>query len=1125
MASGTSQPRKNPGTRTYKRIPTTLDANPDIPQPRPDANAYRLDPTAPNPPPTTYTAPDFSHTQPRMRSEKQSIEEKTADKFAAVDELLKTWKFDTIGDFLSILFYNKPRGDPDPRGTTHAHAVAQFLRGRSKIKMCDILPLVYHHKASYPTKKSADSHEKKSMFSTAGPENEINHARPFMSTWAARLVASEARKQVGRATRDDPDRPEEHSRFRASSNGRTNAHVVTWPELLANFSITKIHAKYCLRLPLPMFLTESMAAPSTKGVIFVRKRRPHPMIQVGAIASFLISRNRYANGDLAMALGVWHVACKSHVDVKRVYCRLGSAVSDTTSHNALNAMSEADLVALRAEIAEATERGEREGCLLVDNVQKYCDVYEEGVGRQSQMKVGTAGTWVRLDGCSPGAFHAKPYYDQVAKQERANLETGSLYDSIDWKHIKTIIPLQWVRALVEFEPKLHHLLPEVNIMFRVTLAIRPRPPNKITSCQPLGTNSEHSTETQGMRQAIKDFDNQTGIDSDNPGNLLSWIRGDGASFAAVLNLINYSTPVGTFKNKIGTPEIWHTGATDLNSTSANHHGPASSSDPSSLSKCFNIAGFKRPSNVKSCDYYPTVRNLSLIWTAKVLDCWRLHFDVEDLHEYFQDLAQNDKLPTLIDLIQDAIPLYDRYATQGAIRASLSAAEATHPDRFNKVPVGSPWTAPSNASDRTSPDLDDLDLPGLADIIEPDTPTNPSPPKKSDNAPTAHTETEGFTGDRVLRNSQIFLQDFGWWIEFGHAVPEGDIGRVWEIMKIWIFKFAGSSHQNYVNYLLEVYCMLRYEASKGLSDAILDNWLLKIKDELGHCLPADLHQEHYNKWLEDMIQKHGGEFDNKYYRQTIAPNVHHFLQMKKEVETAFEFKPRGQTHTSPHSRPELQLLLTAFKEEEVHLFRSGRSLGHAAVNQFARGWKRLDAGKLTAFLEKSTALGDFLKEIRRSENPDVDMDSDSSSESGDRSSDIHGDGSSDVETADNSSSIRGVDSPTPSIPSSDITVDANEPEDDGEDLSDAHLSAGSENSEAEDEDGKIEGNGEVDPNEPDDDGIDLSTTHLSTADRENGLEAMEAKNAAAEGEGTDEEEEEESDEEREEPESESDDEEV
>ncbi|KAJ6596700.1 hypothetical protein B0H10DRAFT_1959968 [Mycena sp. CBHHK59/15] len=52
------------------------------------------------------------------------------------------------------------------------------------------------------------------------------------------------------------------------------------------------------------------------------------------------------------------------------------------------------------------------------------------------------------------------------------------------------------------------------------------------------------------------------------------------------------------------------GATDLNSTAENHYGPATSSDPSSLSKCSNTAGFKRRSNVKSCDYYPTMFSIA-----------------------------------------------------------------------------------------------------------------------------------------------------------------------------------------------------------------------------------------------------------------------------------------------------------------------------------------------------------------------------------------------------------------------------------------------------------------------------------------------------------------------------------
>jgi hypothetical protein len=79
------------------------------------------------------------------------------------------------------------------------------------------------------------------------------------------------------------------------------------------------------------------------------------------------------------------------------------------------------------------------------------------------------------------------------------------------------------------------------------------------------------------------------------------------------------------------------------------------------------------------------------------------------------------------------------------------------------------------------------MPGLADIEESDEPHPAVPPKAREDVPKVHQEKPGFTGDRVLRNSQIFMQDFGWWIEFTNAVPEGDIGRVWEISKVRLFQ--------------------------------------------------------------------------------------------------------------------------------------------------------------------------------------------------------------------------------------------------------------------------------------------------------------------------------------------------
>ena len=175
-------------------------------------------------------------------------------------------------------------------------------------------------------------------------------------------------------------------------------------------------------------------------------------------------------------------------------------------------------------------------------------------------------------------------------------------------------------------------------------------------------------------------------------------------------------------------------------------------------------------------------------------------------------------------------------------------------------------------------------------------------------------------------------------------------------------FAGSSHQNYMTYLLEVYCLLRYEASEDLRDGILNNWLVNITGELGKWIEGDLLQEHYNRWLEDQVQKRGGNFDNKFYRSTLSPNVNHFLRIKEEIENAFDLSSRAKTHTSPHLRDELQLLLALYKEEYIHFFCAGRTLGHAAVNQLNRGFDRVQKSKLDDFICRTTAYADVLADI-------------------------------------------------------------------------------------------------------------------------------------------------------------------
>lgn len=57
------------------------------------------------------------------------------------------------------------------------------------------------------------------------------------------------------------------------------------------------------------------------------------------------------------------------------------------------------------------------------------------------------------------------------------------------------------------------------------------------------------------------------------------------------------------------------------------------------------------------------------------------------------------------------------------------------------------------------------------------------PTDNDPKPKGHEEKKNFDGDRVLANSILFMREFGWWVEMAYAVPEGDIGRAYEIMKV------------------------------------------------------------------------------------------------------------------------------------------------------------------------------------------------------------------------------------------------------------------------------------------------------------------------------------------------------
>ncbi|KAJ4463460.1 hypothetical protein C8R41DRAFT_783824 [Lentinula lateritia] len=98
-------------------------------------------------------------------------------------------------------------------------------------------------------------------------------------------------------------------------------------------------------------------------------------------------------------------------------------------------------------------------------------------------------------------------------------------------------------------------------------------------------------------------------------------------------------------------------------------------------------------------------------------------------------------------------------------------------------------------------------------------------------------------------------------ECANAVTSGDVGCVWEVLKVMIFTFSGSLHSKYASYLLETITSLELELSCAFRDALLQTMVINLNGKTGRFSPCDLIQEYFNRLLEFIVERKGKEFDH------------------------------------------------------------------------------------------------------------------------------------------------------------------------------------------------------------------------------------------------------------------------
>ena len=221
-------------------------------------------------------------------------------------------------------------------------------------------------------------------------------------------------------------------------------------------------------------------------------------------------------------------------------------------------------------------------------------------------------------------------------------------------------------------------------------------------------------------------------------------------------------------------------------------------------------------------------------------------------------------------------------------------------------------------------------------------------------------------------------------EAAYAAAEGDAGRLYEVTKVglsdskaflcllfylqmMLFTFAGSTHTKYVTYLLEFITNIELESSPELRHAILQSTLVNLTGRPGTFCPLDLLQEHLNRMLESVVQRKGVSYGDDWIRKVISRNLHHFGRIKKDLREGVNLAERRGTHHAPHTRPEVQILLNEYQNQELHLRCIGRRVGETdhsdSIDDFRQGILNLGKGKLSTWIKETVSSRLMLRNQR------------------------------------------------------------------------------------------------------------------------------------------------------------------
>ncbi|KAJ7456199.1 hypothetical protein FB451DRAFT_1048472 [Mycena latifolia] len=858
-----------------------------------------------------------------------SVEQKLDKVFDLFQEL--DW---SLGEFMHYVFAHKDVH----RSPRHGLIVQRYLAGFNQFTIAPIL------EAWLTSPDGAGHNVDSQMFTLSTPYTELPHVRAALTSFAAQTVKTKLLRDI-----------------RASLMENMKSVFERSQGLLYEYLVA-------LASPAPV---------SRRGVVTPRRNRPPELVTTNAISMITFSRNYHAR-ILPLSRGILYLASHVPIDIIDINCRIGTMPSLETIKSALRGFSNQKAVKIRT-MGRDTGVVEIDGremvkanIIIFDNSQHFRRQRERRIGRENMMVIGISATFIQIlveaTACDPLDRRRR-----LALNLRRTVTVEMLLGLIDFNHLRNVGILQFLSALATYIPECSRYKSEISLRYRTRCKRRKLPDGK-SDMHTLASSGKNEAIIPELKDALLDFKQQLGHTEDNYDFKLWFGGGDGMSFNNMLLVKKYlqnhtESPFQSFELMVPMLQVWHTMWTDLCRIFETHWGAPLNDNPSTLGNSAKKIGRPPPPNLNKVDYYPAAELLALVHDMRMLDGWRIHFKCADLHLHFRKLAELNQLPSFEDLEDAAKTLYDTYTSTVAQQEALYDARDAKSSWAAHVPLGAPWVSPP--LNETSGAV----------------PARKQRKRKSKKSDKRRAETTKappplppvFYGDAVVSDSAYFMRDASISREAAAAVAEGDVGRVWEAMKVMMFNFAGSGHSRYMAYLLEMTAHIELESSPALANASLDTLVCNPSGKPGCGQACDIFQEQMNRELEPIIQRKDTDYGSDHVRNLWSRNLKDIYDLKADMRKGVGLAKRSGRHKAPHQKPEVKILLRHYQDTELNLRRPGRTFGEEREpDNFTAGIQKLGGGALSKWARKTTRdRGLYVQAVADPESSDQDSGSDES----------------------------------------------------------------------------------------------------------------------------------------------------